>query len=164
MSVLTRLAGWLLLGGLAVGVVLRLALGRRRFRPLVAGLVLVPAVLHLAYVVIQALGHGASELGTLAFVVGSALVVAAAWAAGRRWTARRPLWAALTPVATAAVYGLVPFALYSWALRQVSIDLDIVPTAAYVGASLFGTALLLPFVPGAPTAARGWLRRFGRGR
>ncbi len=164
MSVLTRLLGWLLLGGLVVGVVLRLALGRCRFGPLVAGLVLVPALFHVAYVVIQALGHGASALGTLVYVVGSALVVAAAWVAGRRWTLRHPLWAALSPAATAAAYGLVPFALYSWALRQASIDLDIVPTAAYVGACLFGTALLLPFVPGGPGTARGWLDRFRRRR
>ena len=164
MSVLTRLLGWLLLGGLVVGGVLRLALGRRRFRPLVSGLVIVPAVFHVAYVVVQALGHGASALGTLAYLAGAALVVGSLWLAGRRWAARRPLWAALSPAATAVVYGLLPFALYSWALRRASIDLDIVPTASYVGACLFGTALLLPFVPGAGGSPAGWLRRFGRRR
>lgn len=164
MSVLTRLLGWLLLAGLALGAVLRVALGRRRFRPLLSGVVIAPAVLHAGYVVMQALGHGASALGSAAFLVGAAAVVGAGWLAGRRWLGRRPLWAALSPVATAAVYGLLPFALYSWALRQAAIDLDIVPTASYVGACLFGTALLLPFVPSAGDASGGWFRRFLRRR
>ncbi len=164
MSVLTRLLGWLLLGGLVVGVVLRLRLGRRRFRPLVSILVIVPAVVHAAYVVMQALGHGAFVLGSVAFLVGATVVVGAGWLAGRHWAASRPLLAALAPAATAVVYGLLPFALYSWTLRRASIDLDIVPTAAYVAACVFGTALLLPFVPGSGGSAGGWLRRFVRRR
>ncbi len=164
MSVLTRMLGWLLLAGLAVGVILRLRLGRSRFRPLVSVLVVAPAVLHAAYVVTQALGHGAFALGAVAFLVGAIVVVGAGLLAGRYWAPSRPLWAALVPVATAVVYGLLPFGLYSWALRQASIDLDIVPTASYVAACLFGTALLLPFVPGAGGSSGGWLRRFVRRR
>jgi len=164
MSVLTRLLGWLLLGGLVVGGVLRLALGRRRFRPLVSGLVIVPAVFHVAYVDAPWPSACTTTLGALAYLAGAAVVVGSGWLAGRRWAARRPLWAALSPAATAVVYGLLPFALYSWALRRASIDLDIVPTASYVGACLFGTALLLPFVPGAGGSPSGWFRRFGRRR
>jgi sulfite exporter TauE/SafE len=159
MSVLTRLLGWLLVAGLIVGVVVRVTLGRSRFRALVTLLIAVPAVLHVAYAVFQALGHGASVLGALAYLVGATVTVAAGALFARRWVQERPLWAALAPVATGAAYGLLPFGLYSWALRRAAIDLDIVPTAVYVGACLFGTALLLAFVPGAGGPPTGRWRR-----
>ncbi|MEJ2289350.1 MAG: hypothetical protein P8Y02_12070, partial [Deinococcales bacterium] len=70
----------------------------------------------------------------------------------------------LTPLVAGVAYGALPFALYSWSLRRQSIDLDVVPTALFLGACLFGSALLLPFVPRAGGSSGGWLRRFVRRR
>ncbi len=164
MSVLTRLLGWVLVAGLIVGVVLRVTFGRKRFLALVTLLIAVPAVLHVGYVAFQALGHGASVLVALAYLLGATAVVGAGALFARRWVRERPLWAALAPVATGVAYGLLPFGLYSWALRRAAIDLDIVPTAVYVGACLFGTALLLAFVPRGGGPPRGWWRRLVRRR
>lgn len=163
MSVLTRLAAGLLLAGLLVGLVLRWTVGRRRFRMLLTVLVVVPAVLHAGYVSVQALGHRAAPLGLLAYLVGAALVVGSGWWLGRRWVDGRGLWAALTPVATGAAYGVLPFALYSLSLRRQAIDLDVVPTAIFLGVCLFGSALLLPFAPGGGGGG-GWVGRLLRRR
>ncbi|MEJ2292705.1 MAG: hypothetical protein P8Y13_13885 [Deinococcales bacterium] len=165
MSVLTRLAAGLLLIGLFVGLVLRWTIGRARFRPLLTALVLVPAALHAGYVAVHALGHHAAALGLLAYLAGAALVVGAGVLLGRRWIDGRGLWAALTPLVAGVAYGALPFALYSWSLRRQSIDLDVVPTALFLGACLFGSALLLPFAPGGESgSAGGWLGRLVRRR
>ena len=168
MSVLTRLAGGLLLAGLFTGVVLRLTLGRRRFATLLTVLVLVPAVLHAGYVSVHALAHRAAALAWLGYLAAAVLVVGAGSLLGRRWVDGRGLWAALAPLLTGAVYGALPFALYSWSLRRQSIDLDVVPTALFLGACLFGSALLLPFVPGGDggpgRSLGGWLGRLVRRR
>lgn len=162
MSVLGRLLGWVLLAGLALGVVLRLTLGRRRFGALLTAFLLVPAALHAGYVLIHALGHGAAAVGALAYLLGAALVIGTGVLLARRWLVPRALWAALLPFAAGAVYAAVPFALYSWSLRRHAIDLDIVPTALFLGACVFGTALLVPFVPGG--TGGGWFRGLFRRR
>lgn len=162
MSVLSRLAVGLLLAGLAIGVGLRATVGRRRFRALLALTLIVPAVLHAGAVTVGALLQHASPWGAVAFLAGGAVVVATGTWAGRRWIAGRGLWAALTPLLTGVVYTALPFGLYSLALRRQGTDLDVVPTALYLGACLFGAALLLPFAPSGGGPARGlgrWLRR-----
>lgn len=161
MSVVARLGGWLVAAGLLVGLVLRFALGRRRFGDLLAGALLLPWLLHAGYASIQALTRGFSYWGVLAFVAGGALLAVAATWAGRRLTERRGLLAALLPAGLGLVYGLGPFLLLSVALRGAGIDLDVVPTAAYAGACVFATAALLPFAPRAPGSGgsgrvRGW--------
>lgn len=150
MSVVTRLAGWILLAGLAAGLVLRLVAGRRRFADLLSGALLVPWMLHAGYVSERALAHRFSVWGVVAFVLGGALLAGAAVVAGRRLVTEHGLVAALLPAALGLVYGLGPVLLVSFALRRSGVDLDVVPTAAYVGACLFATAALLPFAP------RGW--------
>lgn len=164
MSVLSRMAIWLLAGGLLAGIVVRATLGRRRFRAVLAVTLVVPAVIHAGYVTVQALVHSASVWGVLAFLAGGAVVVAAGWWTGRRWTPRHGLWAAFVPALTGAAYGALPFGLYSLALRQQGIDLDILPTAVYLGACLFATALLLPFAPAGGASWSGLLGSFRRRR
>lgn len=158
MSVLTRLAGVLVLAGLGVGLVLRVTLTRSRLRALV-GWALLPLVAHLALVTLAAVQHGARPLGLALYLAVSGAVGGGGWILGRRHAVRRAWLSALTPALVAVVYGLLPFALYSWRLRAAGIDLDIIPTAVYLGATLFATAALLVFVP-APPAPPGWsLRR-----
>lgn len=154
MSVVTRLAGWLVVAGLLVGLVLRLALGRRRFTGLLTAALLLPWVLHAGYASVQVAVRGFSGWGVLAFAVGGALLAAAATWLGRRLADRWGLLAALLPAALGIVYGLGPFLLLSMALRRAGIDLDVVPTAAYAGACLFATAALLPFAPRASRPGR----------
>jgi len=159
MSVLTRLSGALLMAGLVVGLVLRLVLTRGRLRTLV-GLALVPLPLHMAVVALAAVKHGATLLGLGLYLVGGAAVGVAGWLIGRRGVPHRAWLAALMPSLVALVYGLLPFALYSWRLRTAGIDLDIIPTAVYLGATLFATGALLVFVPAPPAGpGRGLLRR-----
>lgn len=159
MSVLTRLSGALLMAGLVVGLVLRLVLTRGRLRTLL-GLALVPLPLHMAVVALAAVNHGAALLGLGLFLVGGLGVGAVGWLIGRRAIPRRAWLAALTPSLVALAYGLLPFALYSWHLRATGIDLDIIPTAVYLGATLFATGALLVFVPAPPAGpGRGLLRR-----
>lgn len=162
MSVLTRLLGWLLLAGLALGTVLRLALGRRRFPLLLALFLALPASLHVGYVMVHAIGHAAPAGAALLFLLAAvAVFLAGGWLA-RRWLERRPLLAALAPAATGIVYAALPFTLYSWYLRSQAIDLDVLPTALFLGTCLFASALLLPFAPGGGRgrgAWPGWLRR-----
>ncbi|HKI58705.1 MAG TPA: hypothetical protein VKA00_05775 [Trueperaceae bacterium] len=164
MSVVGRLGGWLVVAGLAVGLALRLLLGRRRFGPLLTAALLLPWGLHAGYVSIQGLTRGLSGWGVLAFVAAGALLAIAATWAGRRFVEGRGLVAALLPAALGAVYILGPFLLLSLALRRAGIDLDVVPTAAYGGACLFASAVLLPFAPrgaraGGAGGGRAWPRR-----
>jgi len=155
-SVISRLAVWLVLGGLLVGAVLRVVLGRGRFAALLVGALTVPWVLHAGYVAVQAAAHGAAWWGVLAFLaVGAALAVAALLLA-RRWLQPHGLWAALLPALLAAVYGLGPFLVMSVLLRRSGIDLDVVPTATYLGTSLFAAAALLPFAPRTDGARLRW--------
>lgn len=152
----TRLGGWLLLGGLACGLGLRLALGRRRFAGLLTWALLLPWLLHAGYVSVHALAQRFSPWGALAFLAGGAALAAGAVLLGRRLVPGRGLLAALLPAALGLAYGLGPFLLVSLALRRSGITLDVLPTAAYAGACLFATAALLPFAPrGLPRAGRG---------
>lgn len=164
MSVLGRMAIAVTVVGLMAGLVLRAAVGRRRLRPLLTGLVAVPLALHAGYVAVLALVHGASAWMLLAYLVGAAGVGIGAVAVGRRLAERRGLWAASIPLLAAAVYAAVPFGLVSLALRGQGIDVDVVPTASYLAAAVFATALLLPFAPGGPGALTAWSRRLRRRR
>lgn len=147
MSVVTRLGGWVLAAGLLAGVILRLSLGRGRFAAVLSWALVVPWALHAGYVTVQALSHGFSLWWVVAFLAAGAALAAGATLLGRRLAAERGLLAALAPVALGLVYGLGPFLLMSLALRRAGIDVDVVPTAAYAAACLFGAGALLPFAP-----------------
>ncbi len=157
MSVLTRLAGALLVGGLVAGVVLRLVLTRSRLRSLLL-LAMAPWVLHLGYVLVVSLRDGAPPAAAAAYAVAGAVVALGGTYLGYRSAARRPLVTALTPAAVGLVYGLLPFGLYTLELRHRLVDIDIIPTAVYGGACLFASAALLVFAPSPP------VREGGRGR
>lgn len=156
MSVVARLAGWLLVAGLAVGTVLRLTLGRRRFALLLTGALLLPWSLHAAYMAERALSGGVAVWTVIAFLAAGALLEVVAVVVGRRLVAERGLLAALVPVAFGVAYGLGPHLLVTLALRRAGAALDVVPIAAFEAACLVATAALLPFAPGAAAASRRW--------
>ena len=66
---------------------------------------------------------------------------------GRAAIARRPLLAAASPLIVAALQLLGPTLIYNGRLAQAVVNLDSLATFAYLIATIFFVAILVPFVP-----------------
>lgn len=155
---LTRLLALAVVGGLGVGLVLRIWFGRQRFRALVA-LGALPIAVHVAVTLVAAL-RAEVDLP----VVGIYLLIAAAVAVvgvlvGRRNVDTRPWLSAFTPLLSAAAYGVTALLLIGLTLRASGHALNVLGVAGIVTGSIFATCALVSFAPRATTpAARGQQR------
>jgi hypothetical protein len=133
--------------GLAVGLVLRVSLGRRRFA-LLAGLALVPLALHATYLLVLAGRAGLSTLPTAAFAGTALVLLLLGVMLGRAWSTSRPWLTVLVPLGVAVLYAIVATLLLTPAWEAHAYAPDAVAGAVYGLASLFAAALLVPFAFG----------------
>lgn len=143
---LIRFGALMALVGLGLGALLRLALGRRRFALLVVVAPL-PVLYHLFRVSAAGASAGVPATWTLAFMGAGLVLMVAAMLLGRAMVRRRPWLAVAMPGIFAAVYLLGPALIYNWRLAQEVVALDSIATFAYVLATIFVVAILVPFAP-----------------
>ncbi len=154
---LARLLALAVIGGLGVGLVLRVVLGRRRFSTL-AALAHLPLLVHT---LVAARGGWAEGVGTTAALTflgaGVALAVAGA-ALGYAWAGGRPLLAALMPGITGVVYTFLPFLLFERAVSLTAaagrLPLTSFGVFFFFVAVVLVVCLLLPFAPRASEQRR----------
>lgn len=142
--------------GLALGLLLRPILKRRRFG-LLSTLSLLPVAVHATYLGIISWQAGMELVALLPFalVVLVLLVVGALLA--RRWLRTVPLLTALTPGLVALVYAVAASLLWSLSLKATGVVPNAVTGAAVGLATLAFVSMLLVFVP-APADVGGKLR------
>lgn len=143
---LTRLVALAVVGGLGAGLVLRIWLGRGRFKLLVT-LATLPVVAHAALTLAAGVRAGVAPVGAGAFLAGALVVAAVGVVLGRRSVAVRPWLAVFTPLLSAAVYAAVPLLLFYFALRDAGARLDVLAAAGLVTLALFATCVLVSFAP-----------------
>lgn len=146
MRLLIRFGLVAVLLGLAVGVLLRAALARRRFA-LLATLALLPTAAHAVYLLWLAGVARLPRVPVIVFGAAVLVVLVVGVALGRSWAVRRPWLVPLVPLGAAIVYGLAATALLNagWAATEYSPDA--VVGAVYALGSLFVAAALAPFAP-----------------
>lgn len=158
MSILTRIAGAVIVLGLLCGVLLRFLLRKRRLRLLMV-VSLLPWLVHLGVVSIRTLRDGAPLRGALLYIGGSIVLAVACLLVGWFNSQRRPVVTALTPLLLAVAYGGVPFALYLAWLRGFGVRTDALTTVSYVAFSLFASCVLLVLAPRVQAPSLPWQRR-----
>ncbi|MBW7915593.1 MAG: hypothetical protein H3C53_02730 [Trueperaceae bacterium] len=151
---LVRFGLFAVLLGLAVGALLRVTLGRRRF-PVVAVLAELPLAAHAAYLLVLAGRAGLAPALMFGFGAAALAVALAAALLARRFTASRPWWVAATPLGAAVVYYLLATFMLTPAWESRAYSPDAVAGAVYGMAVLFVAGVLVPFAPGARGAAAG---------
>jgi len=144
---LLRFGIFAVLLGLAVGLLLRVSLGRRRFA-LLAGLALVPLAVHAAYLLVLAGRAGLPTLPTAAFAAMALVLLLLGVVLGRAWSRSRPWFTVVLPLGAAVVYAIVATLVLTPAWESHAYAPDAVAGAAYGLASLFAAALLVPFAFG----------------
>lgn len=160
MVFLVRFAFLAAILGLALGLLLRPALGRKRFTLLVL-LSLAPLVAHASYLAIVTWRAGVEAAALLPFVLAVAVLLAVAALLARRWSRRAPLLAAFLPAFAALVYLVIGSAMFSLMLRSTGVVPNAAAAAFYGLVTLASVTMLLPFVPESaslPTRLR-WPRR-----
>lgn len=143
---LVRFGALMALVGLGVGGLLRLALGRRRFGLLVV-IAHLPVLYHVLRLTAAGTRAGLPDAWTLALAGSGLLLMLAGMLFGRASTRRRPWLAAAMPALVAVVYLVGPALLYNAQLARAVVALDSITTFAYVLATVFMVAALLPFAP-----------------
>lgn len=132
--------------GVALGLVLRPLLKRRRFG-LLSNLALVPVAAHAVYLVVISWQAGMQLLALLPFVLVVLVLLLLCAVLARRWLLRTPLLTALMPGLAALVYAVVASLLWSLSLEATGVVPNAVSGAAVGLASLALVAMLLVFVP-----------------
>lgn len=147
---LARLVALAVVGGLGVGLVLRVLLGRQRF-PLLAALAHVPLLVHTLVAARGGWVEGVGPTAVLAFLASGLVLAGAGAALGYRWADTRPLLAALTPGITGVVYTFLPFLLFERAVSLTAaagrLPLTSFGVFFFFVASLLAVCALLPFAP-----------------
>ncbi len=147
MRLLLRFGIFAVLLGLAVGLLLRVSLGRRRLA-LFSGLALVPLAVHVSYLLVLAARASLPTTPTAAFALASLVLLVLGVLLGRAWSRSRPWLTPLVPLGATVVYGLVATFVLTPAWESHAYAPDAVAGAVFGLASLFAAALLVPFVPG----------------
>lgn len=147
---IVRLLALAVIGGLALGLVLRVVLGRERFAALAAAAHL-PLLVHALVAARGGWAEGVSGASALVFL-GAGVVLAAVGAlVAHRSTERRPLLAALMPGITGVVYTFLPFLLFERAVSLTAaagrLPLTSFGVFFFFFASLLAVCALLPFAP-----------------
>lgn len=146
MRFLIRFAFLAAILGLALGLLLRPVMGRKRFALLVL-VALAPLVAHASYLAIITWRAGAQAAALLPFVLAVAVLLAVAAVLARRWTRRAPLLAAFLPAFAALVYFVIASAMFSLMLESTGVVPNAAAAAFYVLVTLAAVMMLLPFVP-----------------
>lgn len=154
---LVRFGALAVLGGLGLGLLLRLVLGRRTFPTLVA-LAHLPLLVHVLVAARGGWSDGAEGTYVVAFLAAGLVLAAAGAALGGRFAHTRPWLAALMPGVAGLVYTLLPFLLFE---RAVSLTAAVgrLPLTSYgvfffLIATLLVVCVLLPFAPRAAEPRR----------
>ncbi len=148
MRLLLRFGFLAAFAGLLVGLALRVALTRRRFAAL-AALALAPLVAHAAYLIGLASRAGLPRESVLVFVVGALLIVLAGAIGAGPLTRRRPWFTVGLPLVATLAYAVLEAVTLGPAWGPRGYAPDALAGAAYVLASVFFAALLVPFAPAA---------------
>lgn len=147
---LARLVALAVVGGLGVGLVLRVLLGRQRF-PLLAALAHVPLLVHTLVAARGGWVEGVGPTAVLAFLASGLVLAGTGAALGYRWADTRPLLSALTPGITGVVYTFLPFLLFERAvsLQAVAGRLPLTSFGVFFFFAfvVLAVCLLLPFAP-----------------
>lgn len=132
--------------GAVLGLLLRPALGRRRFA-LLAFLSLLPMVVHALYLAVISWQAGLEPAGLIPFGVLVLVLLAVGGVLARRWTRRAPLLAAFLPLFTGLVYAVGASLLFGSSLRATGVVPNAVASVAYGLVTLALIMMLLVFVP-----------------
>lgn len=146
MRLLLRFGFLAAFAGLLVGLALRVALTRRRFAAL-AVLTLAPLVAHAGYLISLASRAGLPSTRVLVFAAGALLIVLSAALGAGPLTRKRPWFAVGMPLLATLAYAVLEAVTLgpAWGLKGYAPDA--LAGAAYVLASVFFAALLVPFAP-----------------
>lgn len=148
MRLLLRFGFLAAFAGLLVGLALRVALTRRRFVAL-AAIALAPLVAHAGYLVGLASRAGLPGTRVLVFVAGALLIVVSAAIGAGPLTRKRPWFAVVMPLLATLAYAVLEAVTLGPAWGPKEYAPDALAGAAYVLASVFFAALLVPFAPAA---------------
>lgn len=143
---LIRFGALAALVGLGLGALLRLLLGRRRFKTLLV-IAHLPLVYHVARVSLAGRAAGLPGSWTLIFGAAGLLLMVIGMLLGRALVERRPWFAAMVPAIVAALYLLGPALIYNSRLAAAVVALDSLTTFGYLLATILLVAVLLPFAP-----------------
>lgn len=143
---LTRLLVLAVLGGLGVGLVLRIWFGRGRFRAVVSFATL-PVLVHTALSLAAGLRAGVPTATLAAHLALGLAICVAGVILGRRNVDARPWLAVFTPLLSAVVYSATALVLIGLALRATGQGLDVLAVAGMVTGSIFATCALVSFAP-----------------
>lgn len=146
MRFIIRFALLALVIGLALGLLLRPALGRRRFG-LLSTLALLPVAVHAGYLCLISWQAGVQPLALLPFAVVVVVLLLVGALLARRWLRTAPLLTALTPGFVALVYAVAASLLWSLSLDATGVVPNAVSGAAVGLVTLALMAMLLVFVP-----------------
>lgn len=152
---LTRLLAVAIVGGLGVGLVLRIWFGRQRFRALVA-LGALPLAVHVAATLAAALRAEVALPVVGGYALIAAIVAVLGVLVGRRSVDTRPWLAAFSPLLSAAAYAATALLLIGLTLRASGHALNVLGVAGLVTGAIFATCALVAFAPraSAPGAPR----------
>ena len=156
MRLIFRFALLAIVLGLALGLLLRPTLKRRRFL-LLTLLSLLPVAGHAVYLGVISWQAGMESVALLPFAVVTLVLLLIGALLARRWLPTRPLLTALTPAFVALIYAVVASILWSVSLEATGVVPNAVAGAAVGLATLALVSMLLVFVP-QPTDVRGQLR------
>lgn len=147
MRLLLRYAIFAVLGGLALGLLLRSAGARRRFGTL-GLLALLPLLGHGAYLAYTVLDADAGLAGTWPFAAVILVELVVAVVLTRLWHRSRMLWAALLPAAATLAYGAIASLMLGFTLGPADVVPSALAGAVLALITLLLTVMLLVFVPG----------------
>lgn len=154
---LSRLLALAVLGGLGVGLVLRIWFGRSRFG-VIASLATLPALVHTVLSLISAFRADVPLTTVLAYVALALGIVVIGALFGHRNVDSRPWLSAFTPLISTAVYSATALVLISLALRSAGLVFDVLATTGMVTGTIFLCCVLVPFAPPAFSLSGGLLR------
>ncbi len=132
--------------GVALGLWLRKALGRRRFT-LLTVLALVPVLGHAVYLGVITWRSGVLPTSLLPFALAVLLLLMAGAALARRWTRTAPLLAAFLPAMALLVYAVIASLFLSFSLDSTGIVPNAVMGVVLALVTLALVLMLLVFVP-----------------
>ncbi len=158
---LTRLLVLAVLGGVGVGLVLRIWFGRSRFRAVVSFATL-PVLAHTVLSLIAAVRADVQAVTIAAHLVLGLAICAVGVLVGRRNVDARPWLAVFTPLLSTAAYSATALVLISLALRAEGRAFDVLTTTGMVTGTIFITCVLVAFAPPAFSLSGRGSRRAGR--